>query len=53
MNNMSDLQKYIKKRKDRDATFARGFDAGYRRFKARVMRKQARQRMQSGRLTKQ
>jgi DNA-binding XRE family transcriptional regulator len=40
---MSDLQKYIKKRKKRDLTFARDFDAGYGQFKIGVMLKQARE----------
>ncbi len=30
---MSDLQKYIKKRKARDPEFAKGFDTGYEQFK--------------------
>ncbi len=40
---MSDLQKYIKKRKKGDLTFARDFDAGYGQFKIGVMLKQARE----------
>ena len=40
---MSDLQKYIKKRKTRDAKFATGFDSGYEQFKIGVMLKQARE----------
>lgn len=40
---MSDLQKYIKKRKTRDANFATGFDSGYEQFKIGVMLKQARE----------
>ena len=40
---MSDLQKYIKKRKKRDAEFATGFDSGYEQFKIGVMLKQARE----------
>lgn len=39
---MSDLQKYIKKRKTRDAEFAAGFNSGYEQFKIGVMLKQAR-----------
>jgi len=40
---MSDLQKYIKKRKARDPEFANSFDSGYEQFKIGVMLKQARQ----------
>ena len=40
---MSDLQKYIKKRKARDTEFAKGFDTGYEQFKIGVMLKQARE----------
>lgn len=40
---MSDLQKYIKNRKDRDPKFAAGFDAGYEQFKIGVMLKIARE----------
>ncbi|MBT3193040.1 MAG: helix-turn-helix transcriptional regulator [Verrucomicrobia bacterium] len=39
---MSDLQKYIKKRKSRDPEFAKGYDSGYEQFKIGVMLKQAR-----------
>jgi HTH-type transcriptional regulator/antitoxin HipB len=39
---MSDLQKYIKKRKARDPEFAKGYEAGYEQFKIGVMLKQAR-----------
>ncbi|VGO22531.1 helix-turn-helix domain-containing protein [Pontiella sulfatireligans] len=39
---MSDLQKYIKDRKARDAEFAKDFDSGYEQFKIGVMLKQAR-----------
>jgi len=39
---MSDLQKYIEKRKARDPEFAREYDAGYEQFKIGVMLKQAR-----------
>ena len=40
---MSDLQKYIKKRKSKEKTFAEGFDAGYEQFKIGVMLKLARE----------
>ncbi|MBA3053158.1 helix-turn-helix transcriptional regulator [bacterium] len=40
---MSDLQKYIKKRKARDPEFASEFDAGYEQFKIGVMLKRARE----------
>ncbi len=40
---MSDLQKYIKKRKARDPEFAKDFDSGYEQFKIGVMLKQARE----------
>ncbi len=40
---MSDLQKYIKKRKTRDTEFAKGFDTGYEQFKIGVLLKQARE----------
>jgi len=40
---MSDLQKYIKKRKASDPEFAKGFDSGYEQFKIGVMLKQARE----------
>jgi ribosome-binding protein aMBF1 (putative translation factor) len=40
---MSDLQKYIKKRKARDPEFAKEFDSGYEQFKIGVMLKQARE----------
>jgi|GEM_PF-4195104 len=40
---MSDLQKYINKRKLRDPEFAEGFDTGYEQFKIGVMLKQARE----------
>ncbi len=40
---MSDLQKYIEKRKACDPEFAKDFDAGYEQFKIGVMLKQARQ----------
>jgi len=41
---MSDLQKYIKKRKKKDFTFARNFDAGYEQFKIGIILKQAREK---------
>ncbi|MFQ5328759.1 MAG: helix-turn-helix domain-containing protein [Thermodesulfobacteriota bacterium] len=40
---MSDLQKYIKKRKAHDPEFANNFDAGYEQFKVGVMLKKARE----------
>lgn len=40
---MSDLQKYIKKRKKRDPGFAKDFDIGYEQFKIGVLLKQARE----------
>ena len=40
--NMSDLKKYITKRKNRDTQFAKGFDEGYQEFKIGEMLKQAR-----------
>ena len=40
---MSDLQKYINKRKLRDPEFVEGFDTGYEQFKIGVMLKQARE----------
>jgi len=40
---MSDLQKYIKKRKARDTEFASEFNSGYEQFKIGVMLKQARE----------
>jgi ribosome-binding protein aMBF1 (putative translation factor) len=40
---MSDLKKYIKKRKEKDRKFARGYDEGYEQFKVGVMLKQARE----------
>ena len=39
---MSDLEKYIHKRKETDADFAKGFDSGYEKFKISVVLKQAR-----------
>ena len=40
---MSDLKKYIKKRKKNDPAFEKNFDAGYKHFKIGVMLKQARE----------
>jgi len=39
---MSDLKKYIDKRKKTDKNFAEGFDLGYEEFKIGVLLKQAR-----------
>ena len=39
---MSDIQKYISKRKDIDAEFADNFDSGYEQFKIGALLKQAR-----------
>lgn len=41
---MSDLQKYINKRKRRDAQFAKSFEAGYSNFKVGVLLRQAREK---------
>lgn len=41
---MSELQKYIKKRKKKDFIFARDFDTGYEQFKIGVILKQAREK---------
>ncbi len=40
---MSDLQKYIKKRKKQTPEFVNGFDTGYEQFKIGVLLKQARE----------
>jgi HTH-type transcriptional regulator/antitoxin HipB len=40
---MSDVRKYIKKRKAKDSEFAKEFDSGYEQFKIGVMLKQARE----------
>lgn len=40
---MSDLQKYIKKRKGADPDFAKGFNRGYEEFKIGVILKMARE----------
>jgi len=39
---MSDLNKYINKRKERDLEFAKDFDSGYEEFKIGEILKQAR-----------
>jgi len=39
---MSDLKKYINKRKEIDVEFAKGFDSGYEEFKIGAVLKQAR-----------
>ena len=41
---MSDLTKYVNKRKRRDSEFADGFEAGYANFKVGVLLKQAREK---------
>ncbi|RPI76197.1 MAG: XRE family transcriptional regulator [Desulfobacteraceae bacterium] len=40
---MSDLKKYISKRKKTDKKFAEGFDEGYEQFKIGVILRQARE----------
>ena len=40
---MSDVQKYIKKRKKKDSAFAEDFDSGYEQFKIGVMLRHARE----------
>ncbi len=40
---MSDLQKYIEKRKKNDLVFEKDFDTGYKHFKIGVLLKQARE----------
>lgn len=40
---MSDLKKYINKRKIKDKDFSRNFEEGYKHFKISVMLKQARE----------
>ncbi|MDI6735549.1 MAG: helix-turn-helix transcriptional regulator [bacterium] len=40
---MSDLQKYIERRKTQDAEFASEFDSGYEQFKIGVILKQVRE----------
>jgi HTH-type transcriptional regulator / antitoxin HipB len=39
-----DLDKYISRRRKRDAKFAAGFDGGYQEFKVGAMLRQARER---------
>jgi ribosome-binding protein aMBF1 (putative translation factor) len=40
---MSDVEKYIRKRKRRDRQFAEGFEVGYSNFKVGVVLRQARE----------
>ena len=40
---MSDLKKYVKERKQRDKSFAKGYEEGYERFKIGVVLRQARE----------
>ncbi len=40
---MSDLKKYIERRKKRDSKFAENFESGYHNFKVGVMLKLARE----------
>ncbi len=40
---MSDLKKYISKRKERDSEFSDGFDDGYQAFKIGAVLRQARE----------
>ncbi len=40
---MSDLKKYIRKRKKRDKEFAEGYEEGYERFKIGLVLRQARE----------
>lgn len=40
---MSDLKKYINKRKKRDKEFSKGFEEGYEQFKIGIMLRQARE----------
>jgi len=40
---MSDLEAYIKMRKESDPEFARGFESGYQKFKIGVMLRMARE----------
>ena len=40
---MSDLQKYISKRKERDAEFTENYDKGFENFKIGVLLRQARE----------
>lgn len=41
---MSDLTKYVNKRKKRDAAFAEGYAAGYEEFKVGVLLRQTREK---------
>lgn len=41
---MSELEKYVKKRKRMDAEFAEGFEVGYSNFKVGVLLRQAREK---------
>ena len=40
---MSDVEKYIKRRKSKDAEFASGFESGYRDFEIGILLRQARE----------
>lgn len=40
---MSDVEKYIKRRKSKDSEFASGFESGYREFEIGVLLRQARE----------
>lgn len=40
---MSDLEQYVKRRKEREPAFAEGYDSGYEQFKVGVMLKRARE----------
>ena len=40
---MNDLDRYIRRRKETDSEFAKGFDEGYREFKIGVILRQARE----------
>lgn len=40
---MSDLQRYVKNRIERDAEFAEGFEEGYANFKLGILLRQARE----------
>ena len=41
---MSDLQKYIDRRKTSDSEFAKSFDSGYKEFKIGVILREARRK---------
>ena len=41
---MSDVERYIEKRKKRSSTFAKNFESGYEAFEFSVMLRQARER---------